>query len=103
MNEEEEIYVSERLAEEKRAELVMYEAGGVDEEVAVEPVGALAKKSRVATQNSSYCATNLSKLIYGPSTVQRCQGSCRRRKGLKIRRRLTPPDTTHSPDRKSVV
>lgn len=31
MNEGEEIYVSERFAEEKRAELVMYEAGGVDD------------------------------------------------------------------------
>jgi hypothetical protein len=35
MNEEEEIYASERLPEEKRAELVVCEAGDVDEEVAV--------------------------------------------------------------------
>ena len=58
MNEGEEIYASERLAEEKRAELVMYEACGVDDRArrlqSVEPVGALAKKSREATQNSSY-------------------------------------------------
>ena len=32
---EEEIYASERLPEEKRAELVVCEAGDVDEEVAV--------------------------------------------------------------------
>jgi len=48
MNEGEKIYVSERLAVEKRAELVMYEAGGQGGRLqSAEPVGALAKKSRV--------------------------------------------------------
>lgn len=63
MDEGEEIYVSERLSEEKRAQLVMYEAGGVDEEVAVGR--GFGEEITSATQNSSYRATSPTKLIDG--------------------------------------
>jgi len=53
MNEGEKIYVSERLPEEKRAELVIYEAGCVDRAKRLQLAEPVGENHEKATQNSS--------------------------------------------------